>query len=333
MEDDKHIQNKHIPKVSIGMPVYNGEKFVREALDSLLLQSFTDFELIISDNASTDKTEEICRGYAQCDSRIRYVRQSENWGGEANSHFVLDKARGEYFMWAACDDWWNPFFINELTSILDLNPSVVLSFCAFNQVDMNKKILCEYPMVKKIAISKKQNKIIQVFTRNSFEKYLLQCSMHGKVNLIYGLIRRKQLVSADIMRRWGDFGWGNDILCVASILRYGNAAFSPLMLWHKTLNPESMGSLPQRIGQPNFLESVRGATDTLIKYIKYSIGIWQVQGTMPGTKKIKILRRIGFTLFEFFRIIFAFIYQLFCASVNRLKPVIGGSKSKQGQVQ
>ncbi|WNC86000.1 glycosyltransferase family 2 protein [Thermosynechococcus sp. QKsg1] len=89
--------------LSIGMPVYNGAKFIREALDSLLAQTFTDFELIISDNASTDETEAICREYAAKDKRIRYVRQAQNLGAAANFKYVLDEARGEYFMWAAAD--------------------------------------------------------------------------------------------------------------------------------------------------------------------------------------------------------------------------------------
>src|ERR1035437_6848500 len=92
------------PKVSIGMRVYNGGKYIRRALASLLAQTFTDFELIISDNASTDGTEAICREYAAGDPRIRYVRQGENLGAMANFRFVLNEAGGEYFMWAAHDD-------------------------------------------------------------------------------------------------------------------------------------------------------------------------------------------------------------------------------------
>lgn len=90
--------------VSIGMPVYNGEMYIRGALESLLSQSFSDFELIISDNASTDKTGSICLEYASKDKRIRYIRQSANIGATTNFKFVFDEATSEYFMWAACDD-------------------------------------------------------------------------------------------------------------------------------------------------------------------------------------------------------------------------------------
>lgn len=92
------------PTVSIGMPVYNGAEYIRETLDALLAQTFTDFELIISDNASTDETAEICREYAERDLRIVYIRQEGNIGARANFQLVLDKARGAYFMWAAADD-------------------------------------------------------------------------------------------------------------------------------------------------------------------------------------------------------------------------------------
>jgi len=111
----------NIQQVSIGMPVYNGAKFIHEALDSLLAQTFTDFELIISDNASTDETEAICREYAAKDSRIRYVRQSTNLGAVANFKFVLDEAVGEYFMWAAADDVWRSKCIEHLIRVFDKN--------------------------------------------------------------------------------------------------------------------------------------------------------------------------------------------------------------------
>jgi len=85
-----------LPKVSIGMPAYNGAKYIREALDSLLAQTFTDFELIISDKGSTDETEAVCLKYVAHDKRIRYLRQPKNQGVVANFQFVLDETVGEF---------------------------------------------------------------------------------------------------------------------------------------------------------------------------------------------------------------------------------------------
>jgi glycosyltransferase involved in cell wall biosynthesis len=116
------------PLVSIGLPIYNGEKFLREALDSLLSQTFENFELIISDNASTDKTEEICRKYADKDRRIRYYRNEENIGAARNFNRVFEISTGKYFKWAAHDDICAPNFIADCVEVLDREDSVVLCY-------------------------------------------------------------------------------------------------------------------------------------------------------------------------------------------------------------
>jgi glycosyltransferase involved in cell wall biosynthesis len=116
------------PLVSIGMPVYNGEEYLREALDSLLGQDYEDFELIISDNASSDRTPDICQEYLQRDDRIRYVRQPENRGPSANFNFLLNEARGDFFMWAAADDVWDKHFISLLVNALVANPQCATAF-------------------------------------------------------------------------------------------------------------------------------------------------------------------------------------------------------------
>ena len=93
-----------VPKVSVGLPVYNGEKYLPNALTGLLQQDFEDFEIIVSDNASTDMTRDICLEYAQKDARIRYFRNDANIGLPANFNRAFDLSRGEFFKWAAHDD-------------------------------------------------------------------------------------------------------------------------------------------------------------------------------------------------------------------------------------
>jgi glycosyltransferase involved in cell wall biosynthesis len=116
------------PTVSIGMPVYNGGKYIKEAIDSLLAQTFKDFELIISDNCSTDGTEAICLEYTKNDKRVRYVKQSQNIGASKNFEFVLQESKGEFFMWAAHDDRWSPDCINKLTLALKQSEDAGLAF-------------------------------------------------------------------------------------------------------------------------------------------------------------------------------------------------------------
>lgn len=115
----------NVPKVSIGLPVYNGENFLRLALDSILQQDYTDFELIISDNASKDATEEICREYAAKDHRIRYYRNENNIGASGNFNRLVQLARGEFFAWVPHDDVYLPGFLRRCAEAIDSAPSTV----------------------------------------------------------------------------------------------------------------------------------------------------------------------------------------------------------------
>ena len=121
-------QHSGSPRLSIGLPVYNGENYLAKALDSILDQSFEDFELIISDNASTDRTVEICREYAARDSRIRLYTNVSNIGAAKNFNILVDLARAPYFKWMAHDDLHGKDFLKKCVEVLDSNPEVVLCY-------------------------------------------------------------------------------------------------------------------------------------------------------------------------------------------------------------
>lgn len=142
------IEKSYFPVVSIGMPVYNGGSLLCKALDTLLAQLFRNFEIIISDNASSDNTEKICREYEKNDSRIRYYRQNINQGVGPNFLFVLKQAKGTYFMWAAHDDTWEPSFIASTLHALTKNPGAV---CAVPKILLTDGILSNatYPITDK----------------------------------------------------------------------------------------------------------------------------------------------------------------------------------------
>jgi glycosyltransferase involved in cell wall biosynthesis len=126
---------RSMPKLTIGLPVYNGERFLGEALDSLLGQTFEDFELIVSDNASTDGTAEICRCYAKRDSRIRYVRQPQNIGLIPNHTFVMDEANGDLFKYAAHDDLYGRNLLSLCVQALEEDPDAVIAHSWTAMVD------------------------------------------------------------------------------------------------------------------------------------------------------------------------------------------------------
>lgn len=136
------------PRLSIGLPVYNGEEYLSESLDALLAQSFEDFELIISDNASTDGTQEICRRYVASDVRVRYLRQPRNIGAAPNHDVVLQAARGELFKWASHDDVYDRDLLARCVEALDAHPDVVLASCYSAVIDADGKrsdVAVSYP--------------------------------------------------------------------------------------------------------------------------------------------------------------------------------------------
>jgi glycosyltransferase involved in cell wall biosynthesis len=128
------------PLLTVGLPTYNGEAHLAEALDALLGQTFDQFELIISDNASTDATEEISRDYATRDKRVRYVRQPSNLGCAANHNYLVDVARGKLFKWASDDDLYARDLLRSCVAVLDANPDVILSHAWTAMIDADGEV-------------------------------------------------------------------------------------------------------------------------------------------------------------------------------------------------
>ncbi|WAL62608.1 glycosyltransferase family 2 protein [Thermocoleostomius sinensis] len=141
----------HSPRISIGLAVYNGETYLQETLDSILEQTFTDFELIISDNASTDRTVEICQDYAARDSRIRFYQNDRNRGACWNQNRVYELARGEYYKLAAHDDLCAPTFLARCVEVLDQHPDVVVCYPQTLIINEQGEIQTQYPDGKLIG--------------------------------------------------------------------------------------------------------------------------------------------------------------------------------------
>src|SRR3954454_25324452 len=130
-----------VPRLSLGLPVYNGEEYLAESLDALLGQTYEDYELIISDNASTDATDEICRRYAEKDSRTRYVRQPKNIGATPNHNYVFDVSRTELFKWVSHDDLYARDLLKRCIEALDERPDVILAHCDQAIIDGDGRIV------------------------------------------------------------------------------------------------------------------------------------------------------------------------------------------------
>ena len=125
------------PLVSIGLPVYNGERYLPRALDCLLAQDYDNFEILISDNASTDSTRQICEEYAARDERIKLSCNATNIGIIANFESVLEKANGSYFMWAAHDDLWGKSFVRMMVKELEDHSDASVAMSAVERAHEN----------------------------------------------------------------------------------------------------------------------------------------------------------------------------------------------------
>lgn len=123
------------PKVTVGVPTYNGERFLSESLRSLRDQTYPDLEILISDNASTDRTGEICRKVAGEDERVVYHRNERNLGALQNFWGLVERAKGRYFMWAADHDLWDPSYVARCVEVLEDDPGVAICYARTTLID------------------------------------------------------------------------------------------------------------------------------------------------------------------------------------------------------
>jgi len=181
------------PQVSIGLPVYNGENYLKEAIDSILAQTFTDFELIISDNASTDKTPGICREYAAKDPRIRYYRNEKNQGASWNFNNVFKLSTGEYFKWAAHDDLIAPDYISKCVEVLDKDNTIILCSSRVQFIDKNGDVIACH--VNEL------NKVNSLHSRDRFSDLIY---LGHWCLFVFGLIRSDALRKTSLIKAYPD---------------------------------------------------------------------------------------------------------------------------------
>ncbi len=210
------------PKISIGVPVFNGQNFIKARLDSILNQSFTDFEVIISDNNSTDLTLEICKEYAKKDKRIHLTKQEKNIGLFWNYKFVLDNSLGDYFVIANVDDLWEKDFLLKNFETLESNPKIVVSmgkitrYGSFDTFDEKKSDTFFTRIYKK---NRKKLRSLNIFSiSGNYESKVSFCLRKYNFWIQFGLFRRQELQSS--MMDSPFYGW--DYAFVLNVLRHGD---------------------------------------------------------------------------------------------------------------
>ena len=177
------------PLVSIGVPVFNEERFLKASLAALLAQDYANIEIIISDNASTDNTATICRRIAEEHDSVSYHRFDQNQGPAGNFDYVLQQATGDYFMWAAGHDLWSNKYISGCVDSLEKNPDAILAVGTGNWIDENGDI---YPRFYGWTDTRGMDVIARYFT-----------VLWGNMHPILGLIKRDALLSCPIINTVG----------------------------------------------------------------------------------------------------------------------------------
>jgi glycosyltransferase involved in cell wall biosynthesis len=170
-----------MPLVTIGLPVFNGEKYLERSLDAILAQTYENIELVISDNASTDRTESICRRYAAKHQKIRYSRNDANIGVFRNNNKVIELGTGEYFMLAGHDDLRSPEQIARCVAVLEENPQYVMAYVATTYIGENDEELDIKETVLDVGSPDVETRFRQIFR------------LDHKIEPGYGLVRYSAL--------------------------------------------------------------------------------------------------------------------------------------------
>lgn len=208
------------PTITVGLPVYNGEPFLRAALDGVLAQTFGDFILLISDNASTDATQDICEECARRDRRVRYVRQDTNRGAARNLNILAEMATTPLFMWHAADDIAHPQLIEICVAHLDEAPDAVLAYTEAEVIDQHGNAVPCTPEPRDIGSSMPTERFAACLE-----------PFHYSENVFYGVIRTEILQRT---RRHGIFGGGDRALC-AELSLYGPFIRIPRVLFRRRI--------------------------------------------------------------------------------------------------
>ena len=266
------------PTLTIGLPVYNGSRYVAAAVESVLAQSFRDFELIISDNASTDDTESIGRAFAARDPRVAYRRNARNVGLTGNFNLLVPLARGRLFKWATADDVLRPGYLERCVEAVDADPAVILAYPRTDFVDGDGAPLdLSDPGWHLVA-------------DDPAERLLYAIEAGGFVNAALGVIRTDALRRTRLMDRYA----GADYRMMAELSLLGKFVEVPERLYVRRIHAGSTGG---NIGRASWLRqyssgSPSGLRAPYWRLCRDQAGI--VAGApIPPARKVALLARLA----------------------------------------
>jgi glycosyltransferase involved in cell wall biosynthesis len=230
-------------RVSVAIPVYNGDNYLAEALDSILAQTYTDFEIVISDNGSTDATESICRRYMAQDSRVKYFRTAVNQGASWNFRRAVALASGFYFVFLAHDDKWAPEFLEKCVAVLDAQPEVILCYPKAIEIDTQGNVLY------------KKEQFLDAASPRPHLRFRQMIRMDHNCETLFGLTRREVLAKTSIH---ADFPDGDRVM-LGELSLYGTYYRVPeYLFFHREHPVRSLNIYPSRFDRLALLKPTKG---------------------------------------------------------------------------
>lgn len=211
------------PRVTLAMPIYNGEAYLADTLQTILGQTFTDFELLISDNASTDNTQALCQTFAAQDSRIAYTRQPQNLGAAPNFNGSIPLARGEYFKWVAYDDPLAPTLLEKCVATLDNAPEAIMAYGRTILIDGDGRLIENHHDGFDLRSPRPHQRFHQSFRASAW------------CHPVFGLIRTA------VLRRSGQIGSfaSSDKVLLGELALLGQCHEVPEHLAYRRLHPQN----------------------------------------------------------------------------------------------
>lgn len=212
------------PLVSIGVPTCDRADLLRRALDSLLAQRYPNLEIVVSDNASTDATPDVCAEVQSRAPYVRYHRVAARIPVFANFRNALAQSHGTYFMWASDDDQWEPEFVSTLVDLLGANNDLMLAAAEARYVLPDGTHL---PLVREGAA------FYSPAARSRWERFMMVAN-HAYGNLIYGVYRREALIDPDGRTALDACEFFNEIPVFIQVADRGGIRVCERVLFYKT---------------------------------------------------------------------------------------------------
>jgi glycosyltransferase involved in cell wall biosynthesis len=256
---------KIAPRVTLALPVYNGENFIENAIQSILCQTFTDFELIVSDNASNDRTLDIVKAYQQRDERIRLIQNEQNIGAAANYNVGFLRARGEYLKWCAHDDQIDPGHVAMLVTKLDRDPHLSLAFGKTICVDATGQ---EVPMVGV--------EMPEILDPDPVERFMNTIIYAGTCFPIFGLFRREALGRTTLHRPY----YGSDRALLAEAALMGRFGFVPKAIFYNRDHGERSINIRDKLAR-SFWQNGTKNRRTAAEHLNLLQHFFEISGRHP----------------------------------------------------